>query len=71
MNDEELANAWESFATALRKVPEQRENRLRLNAARAADMERMARWQYEDMRHSQSAYVRGIRNGIFGFGLMI
>ena len=78
MTDDDLAHAWESFATALADVPAQRALRFlrgEMSPEAAAACSRQNEiWNrhYAMMaRNSQNPYVRGIRPDIFGFGIMI
>lgn len=80
MDDNELAHAWESFATALREVPMQREYRARMAylmrgtclADFGVDRQQQLTAKYQAMSlHAASYQSRGIRPGIFGFGIMI
>lgn len=71
MNDDELAHAWESFATALREVPGRRMERWLLNEFCRTSEQESARRQYEMLRNNPNPYVRGIRPGIFGLGIML
>jgi hypothetical protein len=82
MTDDDLALAWENFATALADVPRQREHRRRaanmLRGVSLADIgfnqgqQQAAQYQAMSLnaasRHSQ---YRGIKGGLFGFGIMI
>ena len=71
MTDDQLADAWESFAEAIRHKPVQREVRRIRNTVRAAEVNESARRNYEMMRNSSNPYVRGIRPGIFGLGITL
>ena len=78
MDDDELAHAWESFATALREVPEQRIKRRLRQPSQFSDfgispemqdsMLYQARAMQAGLEHHR---YRGIQRGIFGFGIMI
>lgn len=73
MTDDQLAEAWESFATALREVPGRRMERYLLAAGMSHAKEDSARYQRMAMNaHMERAHqLRGVRGGLFGFGIMI
>jgi hypothetical protein len=80
MTDDQLADAWESFATALADVPRQREHRRRaanmMRGVSVADfgLTRGQEAQYQAMSidaASRRSQYRGIKSGIFGLGVMI
>lgn len=81
MDDDALAHAWESFATALREVPEQRVYRATLDSLMRATALSLCQTPaaQEAMQYQQAmmnrAYdgrqYRGIQRGIFGFGITI
>lgn len=80
MDDEQLAAAWESFATALYDVPRQREYRARMaylmRGTSLADLglnrQQQLAAKYQNMSlHAASHQRRGIRPGIFGLGITL
>lgn len=73
MNDDELAHAWESFATALREVPARRLERWMCRPTCLADLgQKQEAWQYQKLAmHSAANHyrIRGFSSGIFQAGM--
>lgn len=81
MDDDALADAWESFGAALREVPEQRASRAMLGRLMqsVALSSFGAKGQLDAMQYQQAHIsaphktgdYRGLQGGIFGFGITI
>lgn len=69
MTDDQLADAWESFAAALHDAPARIAHKRRASEEHEAERQKTLLWQYRNMQGAPlSTYSRGYGGGLYGLG---